>query len=149
MGPICFLLVFILVIFFKFKIIIFKHILSQILSWKIELENVRSLLNKISFYSRSKVPHFQSNFAIKMILNIIFFPWGRRLNGCRLGWKKKKTREKHEKKTFYLLFNFLSRELSQLLYKHSNKFCRVNRVNVFSILSGQAGGAKLTVNYQV
>lgn len=50
--------------------------------------------------------------------------------------EKKKTREKHEKKTSYLLFNFLSRELSQLLYKHSNKFCRVNSVNVFSILSG-------------
>ena len=148
MGPICFLLVFILVIFFKFKIIIFKHILSQILSWKIELENVRSLLNKISFYSRSKVPHFQSNFAIKMILNIIFFLWGRRLNGCRLGWKKKPEKNM-KKKTLYLLFNFLSRELSQLLYKHSNKFCRVNSVNVFSILSGLAGGAKLTVNYQV
>ena len=63
--------------------------------------------------------------------------------------KKKKTREKHEKKTLYLLFNFLSRELSQLLYKHSNKFCRTNSVNVLSILSGLSGGAKLTVNYQV
>lgn len=62
--------------------------------------------------------------------------------------KKKKTREKHEKKTLYLLFNFLSRELSQLLYKHSNK-CRTNSVNVLSILSGLSGGAKLTVNYQV
>lgn len=50
--------------------------------------------------------------------------------------EKKKTREKHEKKTFYLLFNFLSRELSQLLYKHSNKFCRVNSVNVFRYYRG-------------
>ena len=63
--------------------------------------------------------------------------------------EKKKTEKNMKKKTLYLLFNFLSRELSQLLYKHSNKFCRVNSVNVFSILSGLAGGAKLTVNYHV
>lgn len=63
--------------------------------------------------------------------------------------KKKKPEKNMKKKTLYLLFNFLSRELSQLLYKHSNKFCRVNSVNVLSILSGLSGGAKLTVNYQV
>ena len=63
--------------------------------------------------------------------------------------KKKKPEKNMKKKTLYLLFNFLSRELSQLLYKHPNKFCRVNSVNVLSILSGLSGGAKLTVNYQV
>lgn len=63
--------------------------------------------------------------------------------------EKKKKEKNMKKKTLYLLFNFLSRELSQLLYKHSNKFCRANSVNVLSILSGLSGGAKLTVNYQV
>ena len=67
------------------------------LSGKIELENTRSLLNKISFYNRSKVPHFQSNFAIKMILNINFFST-RKETQWLPPWLKKKKPEKNMKK---------------------------------------------------